>query len=113
MVFKKNIENLIINFCKANRLKYNPINADLHLLYPSPNTEESNIYEDTRIKRRDFSTATTIFEKDKKVLDDLVPLIVPEDSYFEPDELKVLDSEDHPLRFPPRYYISTAFCFLY
>jgi hypothetical protein len=97
---------IIINLLKANRLKYNPINADLHLLYPTKNPDESTIYEDNRIQRRDFSTANLSFESDKVVLDELLPTIIPDDSYFEPGELKVLDSDDHPLRFPPRYYIS-------
>ena len=39
-----------------------------------------------------------------KVLDKLVPNIVPKDSYFEPGELDIIESVDNPFRAPCRHH---------
>ena len=95
----------------TEKLKYNPPLADLSFLYPEDGSSEE-IY-DNRIERRDFSSAMGEFKKDEQVLNNLLPTVIPADSYFQPAELAVLNSKDHPLRFPPRYYISKILFLIY
>ena len=44
-----------------------------------------------------------------KVLDKLIPKISPPDTYFEPGELAVINSDDNPLRTPCRHIFSMLF----
>ena len=81
----------------ANRSKYNPAMADLKVLYPDGVEPSVTHGVDALVNAN--------FQKDKKVLNELVPTIVPPDSYFEKGELDLLESAEHPLRFPAKVYI--------
>lgn len=81
----------------ANRAKYNPASADLKVLYPDGMEPTQPLSLDRQVNAN--------FQKDKLVLNDLVPTIVPPDSYFEKGELDLLESNDHPLRYPAKSYI--------
>jgi hypothetical protein len=81
----------------ANRSKYNPAMADLKVLYPDGVEPSVTHGVDALVNAN--------FQKDKKVLNELVPTIIPPDSYFEQGELDLLESAEHPLRFPAKVYI--------
>jgi hypothetical protein len=85
----------------ANRAKYNPTSADLKVLYPDGVEPTRPLTIDAQVNAN--------FQKDRQVLNDLVPTIVPPDSYFEKGELDLLESTDHPLRYPAKTYIR-KFC---
>jgi hypothetical protein len=55
--------------------------------------EEQHIVDDNAIKL-----------SNDIILDDLVPRIVPPDSYFEKEELRIIESWDNPLRTPCRKF---------
>lgn len=48
-------------------------------------------------------------ENEIKFLNDLLPLVIPGDNYFEEGELDALNSKDYPLRFSVQHYIRTFF----
>jgi hypothetical protein len=84
----------------ANRAKYNPLSADLKILYPD--TARSNDVDSASLDAQVNSN----FSKDKEVLNEMFPTIIPPDSYFEKGELDLLESTEHPLRYPAKSYIS-------
>ena len=87
----------------ANREEFNPTMADLDMLYSKERRQEAgfDLLADPQV--------TENFKKDQKVLDDLIPEIIPDDSYFEKEERDVLESREHPLRFPAKVYIRKSY----
>ena len=90
----------------ANREEFNPTMADLDLLFSKERRQEAgfDLLADPLV--------TENYKKDEKVLNDLIPEIIPDDSYFEKEERDVLESREHPLRFPAKVYIRKFFLIL-
>lgn len=55
---------------------------------------------------------TASIAAEEAFLEDLVPLIIPDDSYFLEDEIESLIGGESPLRFPIKHYISKQFLIL-